>query len=198
MKNDYPSLNVHFLKESILCCQPSPLPEVVGLDSPALESFTDFQTVHPIRTYGNTTIDDAIKIMKLMQVRFLLIIDDKQKLTGVINSRDIQGRKPVEYAQAHGLTHKEITVAMIMTPTEKIHVAAMGSLTNARVGHVLNTLKSLNQPYLLVVDVDPDTHAETLRGLFAISQISQQLDEDINVLLGEAQSLLDLTSKRRQ
>jgi len=64
-------------------------------------------------------------------------------------------------------------VADIMTPVERLEAVDFADLSGARVGHVLETLKSRGRQHALVIDqVDGQ---QMVRGLLSLSQLCKQL-----------------------
>src|SRR5438034_49299 len=79
---------------------------------------------------------------------------------------------------------RELTVADVMTPAEKVEVIAYADIEGARVGHVLETLRRAGRQHALAVDFDEIPSRRPLelparrtmvRGIFSISQIARQL-----------------------
>jgi CBS domain containing-hemolysin-like protein len=155
--------------------RPPELPRLVHLDSPALEVMTDFRIVHAVTVSPALSIDDALETMKTRGVRLLLVTGDNEEVVGLITARDIQGEKPIKIAQASRIPHSEITVDAVMTPQSSIEVLNMLSVRNAQVGHMVATLKELARQHALVVEVDPETKEQCVRGMFSTTQISKQL-----------------------
>jgi hypothetical protein len=83
-----------------------------------------------------------------------------------------------------GLRRDELTVADIMIPAEQVEVIALDDVSAARVGHVLETLRTAGRQHALVVDFDEIPSGRPLvaparramvRGIFSLSQIARQL-----------------------
>ncbi len=79
-----------------------------------------------------------------------------------------------------------------MTGQESIIALNMISVRNAKVGHVVETLNQLKRQHILVVEIDEQTKAQRLRGLFSTSQISKQLGRNVAPERGAAQSLAEI------
>ncbi|MGB5275583.1 MAG: CBS domain-containing protein [Gammaproteobacteria bacterium] len=165
---------------------PEEFPELVHLDDPALLVFTDFSRVHPVTITADKTIDYALKKMKHAGIRLLLVVDDKERMIGLISAYTILGAKPVRLEEADRLDRSQITVAMLMDPRSRIRVLDMRNLRDAKVGHIVATLKDIEDSYLLVVEND------IVSGLFSASQISKQLGRSIMDLQEPARSFAEL------
>ncbi len=155
--------------------RPPELPRLVHLDSPAFEVMTDFRVVHAVTIAPEASIDEALEKMKVRGVRLLLVTAEDDTLVGLITAKDIQGEKPVKIAQESRIPRSAITVEAVMTPQNSIEVLNMLSVRNAQVGHIVATLQQLARQHVLVVEVDPGTKQQTVRGIFSTSQISKQL-----------------------
>ncbi len=173
-------------------CQHS---EHLSIEDPALEVMTDFHKARPVTTFPDTLIDDALEKMKTRSVRLLLVIDEDNCVIGLITATDIQGEKPVQLVRTTGAAHSQLTVAMLMTPLENIEVLSMTAVRNACIGHIVTTLRDLERQHTLVVDVDPDSGAQVIFGLFSSSQISKQLGMEVSDVMTPAHSLAEIHQK---
>lgn len=176
---------------------PPELPRLVHLDSPALEVMTDFRIVYPVTTTPDVSIDDALELMKVKGVRLLLVVDASDVVVGVITAKDIQGERPVKLAQASRISHAEITVEAIMTPQSEIEVLNLLSVRNVQVGTIVATLRELGRQHALVVEVDPDSRAQTVRGVFSTSQIGRQLGVEAARAVVRDSSFTEITADIR-
>lgn len=163
------------LKSGTYFEHPPELPRLVHLDSPALEVMTDLRVVHALTIAPSASIDEALEKMKVRGVRLLLVTADDGAIVGLVTAKDIQGEKPIKLAQTSRIPHSAITVGEVMTPQDSIEVLNMLSVRNAQVGHIVATLKALARQHALVVQVDPETKEQRVRGIFSTSQISKQL-----------------------
>ena len=138
--------------------------------SPALQVMTDLARVTPATIRPQAPLAGANQFMITRGVRLLLVVDDLEKVLGVITATDIHGERPVLEATQRGMRRDELTVADIMTPAAKVETLALADVENARVGHVLETLRRAGRQHTLVVDAEG-----AVRGIFSISQIARQL-----------------------
>jgi len=174
------------LTAGAMVTHPEELPELVHLEDPAMTVFTDFTREHPVTTSLDASIDHALEQMKHSGICVLLVIDEEQRLLGEITADDIMGDKPVRLAESSGLDHSEITVKMLMIPTDRIRVLDFEQLGTARVGHIIATLHALESRYVLV------TENGSIRGLYAAGQISRQLGRSIMEEEAPAHSLAEI------
>ena len=153
--------------------KPEEPPELVHFHDSAMLVFTDFSRVFPVTVTADKAIDDALQDMKNSGVRLLIVVNSKHRMIGLISADQIMGDDPVRLAEDRQLDHSQITVELLMQPQKQIQVLEMSHLRDARVGHIVATLHSLEQKHILVVD------AGVVRGLFSASQISRQLGRSI-------------------
>ncbi len=153
---------------------PTP-PRLVHLDDSALDVLTDFRHVWPVTTTPDVALDAALDAMKRAGVRLLLVVDGNDEIAGVITANDIQGERPVQIARAARIPREGITVGQVMTPRDQMEVLNLVSVRNARVGNIVATLRALERQHALVAEIDPESGAQILRGVFSTSQLSRQL-----------------------
>jgi len=175
---------------------PSP-PDWVFPNDPALAVFTDFEQVEPRTVDPDTRIDAALEQMKEQGVRLLLVTDASDVIVGIITARDIQGEKPIRMIEESRVARADIRVRDIMTPQPEIPVLNMISVEPATVGHILATLHALERQHVLVVEVDDETGAQCVRGLFSSSQIRKQMHTVEGDEIPAAHSLADIVTTVR-
>ena len=169
MQSAYMPRDCISLQASLPVEKPEEPPELVHFHDSAMLVFTDFSRVFPVTVTADRPIDDALQDMKNSGVRLLIVVNNKHRMIGLISADQIMGNDPVRLAEDRQLDHSQITVEMLMQPQKAIQVLEMSHLRDARVGHIVATLHSLEQKHLLVVD------AGVVSGLFSASQISRQL-----------------------
>lgn len=173
---------------------PQDPPELIHLDNPALDVMTDFELTRPVTVSPETPIARALETMKRAGVRLLLVTDGQREIIGLITASDIQGEKPIKYAEENRVENSAVTVRMIMAPLEQIRVLNMLSVRDSQVGHIIETLRELERQHVLVVEVD-DAGKQQVRGLFSASQISKYLGRDVFDSEHFAHSLAEMVSE---
>lgn len=151
-----------------------PEPHAVGAEDPALEVMTDFRQVRAITVPISVTMEYAAQRMRANRVHLLLVVDERNRVLGLVTSTDIEGDKPVRLVHDRGLRRAEITVGDLMTPLARLEVIDFDDVAHARVGHVVATLKATGRQHAMVVDRDARGRP-MVRGLFALSQLARQL-----------------------
>lgn len=167
------------LKSSTPCHTPDGLRPLVHLDDPAIRVMTDFRQVTPITIEPHLKITSALHKMTETGVRLLFVPDRDDHIIGVISAKDIQGERPIRLARESGIHHDNIRVETIMTPLEEVMAVDIRAVNDARVGHIVNTLRSLERQHTLVFEVDRQTGQHIIRGLFSTTHISRLLGQDI-------------------
>jgi CBS domain-containing protein len=162
----------------------------VSFDSPALLVMTDLKRVAAATISPQDTMDQAHAFMIQRGVRMLLALDGQQVLAGIITSNDILGEKPVAVAQERRIHHRDILVADVMTPADRLEAFDMHAVQSARVGQVVASLQHARRHHALVVQTGADGVRE-VRGLFSLSQIARQLGMPLQ-LPAEAKSFAEI------
>jgi CBS-domain-containing membrane protein len=123
----------------------------VTLDSPATSVFTSFSERPPVVVEETTSLDDAIATLQRAHVRFVLVVDKRGKLLGVLPSHVLAGDQPMMVANRRGVSRNELMVKNLMTPKQELKAIALTALEHARVGDLLHTLQSTGEQHLLIV-----------------------------------------------
>ena len=151
------------------------MPRSVDARSAAVEVMTDLHRV-PAATVSETlSLDDARRAMVLRGVRMLFIVDSQRAVTGLITASDLLGEKPVTYARERGVKAADLVVSDIMTPVHSIDAFSLMDVLNARVGDVVEALRSLGRQHALVVESVDTGAVPAIRGIFSASQIARQM-----------------------
>jgi len=104
----------------------------------------------------------------------LLVMDDTDKVTGLLTATDVLGDKPVRFLQQMGGTRADILVRDVMTVQQELEVSKLEDVQKAKVGDILATLKASGRQHAMVVEENADG-SQTVRGLFSATQIARQL-----------------------
>jgi CBS-domain-containing membrane protein len=150
------------------------LPQNVTLNDSAVNVMTDLRSVSVVNVRAKTPLDKANAKMIRYGVRTLLVLDDADKVTGLLTATDVLGEKPVRFLQQVGGTHADIMVRDVMTVQRDLEVLKLDDVQQAKVGSILATLKAAGRQHALVVEENADG-SQTVRGLFSATQIARQL-----------------------
>lgn len=150
-------------------------PNPVKVSAYALEVMTDLRFVPVASIRPGATLEVATQRMIARGVRLLLVVDDDDKLVGLITARDTEGERPAAVAAREGIAVGQIGISQVMTPAAEIEVLQLEEVLHARVGDIVATLKHSWRQHALVQEEDPYSGMPLIRGIFSASQIARQL-----------------------
>lgn len=150
------------------------LPQNVKLTDSALSVMTDLRSISVVNVRAMTSMEKANAKMIRYGVRTLLVLDDADKVIGLLTASDVLGEKPVRFLQQVGGTHADILVRDVMTVPRDLEVLKLEDVTKAKVGDILATLKAHGRQHAMAVEENADG-SQTVRGLFSATQIARQL-----------------------
>ena len=176
--SSYSRLSVHHLDLSAGLLRPAcVLPDRVMLDNPALDVMTDFSRLTAFIATPGDTVKQAEERMLRRKIRLLFVMDEQDRVAGIITSTDIYGEKPMQVVQSRGIRRDEVLVADIMTPVAQLEAVNLDDVKSAKAGHVLATLKASGRQHALVMETVEGR--PMVRGLLSLSQLSKQLGVDV-------------------
>lgn len=175
MKSEYQNLPHRSLSSGTLVTHAKRSTDVkAGLEDPALSMMTDFNHVRPFSTTTTATINEISQKMIACGVRLLFVADNDNALLGLVTYNDIFGEKPVRYLQENGGKREEISVQDIMTPLARLEALEIADILKARIGDIVETMKSSGRQHILVVKDQVD-ETQAISGLFSSTQIEKRL-----------------------
>jgi CBS-domain-containing membrane protein len=118
--------------------------------------------------------------MRRYGVRTLLVLDETDKVLGLLTTTDILGEKPMRFLQHMGGTHADIMVRDIMTPQRELEVLRFQDVSAAKVGHILSTLKASGRQHAMVIEENINL-PQAICGIFSATQIARQLGVQIHI-----------------
>lgn len=181
MNREYTALTPHLLKVGASFVRPTQiLPERVTLEDSALNVMTDLKMVSVITVRAKTPMEKAHDKMKRYGVRTLIVLDEADKVLGILTASDIMGEKPMRFLQQMGGTHVDIIVRDIMTPQRELEVLNWQDVESAKIGHILATLKAAGRQHAMVVEENVNG-MQAIRGIFSATQIARQLGVQIEI-----------------
>lgn len=161
------------LSSGVRLCRPTQDQPATTLESAALLVMTDLTRVAAAVASPATTVDEANRYMMRRGVRMLLVLDDQERLCGIVTATDILGEKPVTLARERGVRRSDILVADVMTPASRLDAFDIRTVKGASVGHVVASLQRSRRHHALVVQ--DSAEGVEVRGVFSLSQIARQL-----------------------
>ncbi|MDX1592868.1 MAG: CBS domain-containing protein [Gammaproteobacteria bacterium] len=163
----------------------------VETDGPAVTVMTDLSQSRLVTVRTEVGLDEAQDLMMRSGVRMLMVIDDRDRIVGLVTSRDLIGEKPIHFASEQRVRRDEIRVADVMTPKSRMDVMRFEDVQKARVGDIVQTLRESARQHAVVVEPNPGGDEMLLRGIFSITQIGRQLGIEIEPT-GAVQSFAEL------
>lgn len=174
MTLDYAALPLRALAPGALLRPATPHGgERLTLDSRALTVMTDFAVVPAATIEPDASVDDANRSMIRRGVRSLIVIDHDRHVLGIITATDVLGERPMQLALERNVQHHEILVRELMTAIDRMEVLPLDALLDAKIGHVVATLRKAGRQHALVAEEGPG--GDVIRGIFSLSQIAAQL-----------------------
>jgi CBS domain-containing protein len=179
MQRDYAPIAAQPMRAGAIVRQPAldPAPPITDGD-PALSVMTDLARVPAVLVDPEVDIEAAMRIMIRRNVRSLFVANVDNEILGLITATDLLGEKPLQYLQQYGGRRRDIRVRELMTPHARLEVLPMAQVAQARVGHVLATLRHAGRQHAMVVEEDADGR-QVVRGVFSASQLEKQLGRPI-------------------
>lgn len=175
MNKDFAPLTSYPFKPGSGFARPSQvLPRSVTMNDAATNVMTDLRSVTVVNVRAKSSLDKANEKMIRYGVRTLLVLDEQDKVTGILTATDVLGEKPVRFLQEMGGTHADILVRDVMTVQRDLEVLLLDDVQKAKVGNILATLKKAGRQHAMVVEDNQDG-SQTVRGLFSATQIARQL-----------------------
>jgi hypothetical protein len=175
MKHEYHNLPNNLLASGTLITQNKRGKSIkISLDDAAFSMMTNFNHIKPFSTTGHASIEEMNAKMIACGVRLLFVAEQDEVLIGLVTYNDIFGEKPLKYIQENGGKREEILARDIMTPLNRLEALQLADILTARVGDIVETMKSSGRQHILVCESQPDgSHAIT--GLFSSTQIENRL-----------------------
>ncbi len=171
--SDYYPLSTLYLAGAVRVFQPV-LPKSVTLDSIAQDVMTDLRRTHIAVISSEVTMESANAYMMQRGVRLLFVMNQEEKLDGIITATDILGEKPMRFIQERRVKHCDILVSDIMTPVGKLEAVSIEEVKHAKVGNVVASLRDSERQHTLVTDKGVDG-LPIILGIFSLTQIEKQL-----------------------
>jgi len=171
--SDYNPLSTLYLTGAVRIFQ-TVLPKHVTLDSLALDVMTDLRRTHIAVISPDVKMESANAYMMQRGVRLLFVMNQEEKLDGIITATDILGEKPLRFIQERRVKHCDILVSDIMTHVSKLEAVSIEEVKHAKVGNVVASLRDSERQHTLVTDKGTDG-LPTILGIFSLTQIEKQL-----------------------
>lgn len=140
---------------------------------PALSQMTDLRRGPCVVADHLDDLDGTLHVMLRARVHMAFVTGVDGELLGHVSRDDLQGEKPLLKALADHVRHEELTLEQVMTPVSQWQVVTLDSLTHARLGDVVATLRAHSLRYLLVLA--PQGPQQAVCGVFSAQRLEQAL-----------------------
>jgi CBS-domain-containing membrane protein len=175
---DYHPLSARYLTGNVLVSRP-PQSKSVTLESSVFDVMTDLRQNDAAVIEPHVSMEFANSYMIQRGVRSLLVLNQDQSLKGIITATDILGEKPLRFIQDRRARHDEILVSDVMTSLEHLEVFSIEEVQNAKVGHIVASLRDTGRQHILVMENNAD-NKPSVCGIFSLTQIERQLGVTIS------------------
>lgn len=146
------------------------------LTSPALQLVTDFKQSQPEMISETTPASDVLALMQIERSKLKLVVDEQGELSGLIHL-DHLSDQAIMRRVAQGNERREIKVADLMRPRERIKALAWQQLQHCTIADVLNTLQSSGEQHCVVVDRE----SHHIRGVISAQDIARRLHLPVHI-----------------
>jgi len=149
---------------------------LIDLTSPALEMVNNFTQKDPLRAHFDTSIIDALYQTSSQHTDFILVVDDNQKLIGLVSSADLQSAKIMMLAQRLNVNRADVSLRYVMTPISHLTGVSMQSLSYACIGDALQTMEHNGAMFLLVTTANNE-----ICGLISAREITKTFSIPLHI-----------------
>lgn len=140
------------------------------LHSSALEFMTDFTKIKPLVIESDLTAIETRTLMTKAHVRLKIVLNSEGEFIGLVSANDLIDRK-ITQKVAEGEKRGEISIMDFMVPKHKLRALNYNQVKQSNISDVIDALKEYGKQHCLIVDSD----ANSVRGIFSVSDISRKL-----------------------
>ncbi|WP_339723336.1 CBS domain-containing protein [uncultured Paraglaciecola sp.] len=144
--------------------------------SPAEYVVNDINCVISQMLSPDTSIDEALTVMRLSNRKSTLYIGMDSKLLGVISGFTLVSRVVLMVAKRKGVARADLTVADVMSLTYKMPALRKSQVHRACIGDIKQTMESLGEAHIQVLDEN-----NKICGLISSTDISRVLHEPVYI-----------------
>ncbi len=166
----------HSVPDHVVRPEEHPQDARMQLSTPALQALQDFRQHPPATLLDRLSIENAIPLFKVLQLRYLLVENTLGEFQGILAAADVLGPKLLTRMRLQQALPDEFQVRDLMVPRRELWSIPFSALRNAKVGDVLHTLEVMGQSFLCVHDGSSPT-ASNLRSVFCARDLAQRLGE---------------------
>lgn len=150
--------------------------EPLDLSSPAIFVMTDFTRRSPKIIDEDTSVDEALLIMRKSHNKSKLVVTKNLTMLGIVNMADLLSRKVLMAANKKGISRQDVTVNDLMVKLTDLHAVRYEKIVQSCIGDVLTTMRAFGEQHLLVLDGE-----NNLRGMISAVDISRSLHIPLDI-----------------
>tara|TARA_R110001592_G_scaffold140906_1_gene362026 strand:- start:7125 stop:7685 length:561 start_codon:yes stop_codon:yes gene_type:complete len=151
-------------------------PELISVDTSAIEVFTDFKLNQPMIIEADTLAIDAQKFMLKAHVRLKIVVDQNNNFLGILSLDDLTSQEIIKHV-SQGDSREELTVTDFMRSKKDLQGFNYAAVKKASIMDVIQALKTTGQQHCLVVDFEENK----IRGIISASDISRKLKLPLDI-----------------
>tara|TARA_R110002153_G_scaffold940_8_gene4279 strand:+ start:2331 stop:2918 length:588 start_codon:yes stop_codon:yes gene_type:complete len=124
----------------------------------------------------DTSIDEALTVMRLSNRKSSLYVGTDTKLLGVVSGFTLVSRVVLMTANRKGVARADLTVSDVMSQAYKMPALRKNNVHRACIGDIKKTMESLGEAHIQVVDEN-----NKICGVISSTDISRVLDEPVYI-----------------
>lgn len=124
----------------------------------------------------DTSIDEALIIMRQRSLKSKLYVGTGAKLLGVVDRYTLVSRNVLMIANRKGLTRNDLTVTDVMNVIAKMPIVRQDIVRQSCIGDILFTMQKLGESHLQIID-----NNNKICGLVSAIDISIALDRPVEI-----------------
>lgn len=124
----------------------------------------------------DTSIDEALSVMRLSNRKSKLYVGTDTKLLGVVSGLTLLSRVVLMTANKKGVARADLTVSDVMSQAYKMPALRKSNVHRACIGDIKETMESLGEAHIQVVDEN-----NKICGIISSTDISRVLHEPVYI-----------------
>ncbi|WMN59458.1 CBS domain-containing protein [Pseudoalteromonas xiamenensis] len=151
-------------------------PTTVSLDNLAIDAMHTLNVQAPHMLDVETSIDEALLILKRTHNRTSVVVDSYNNMLGLISKARLTSSYVLKAVAKTGLSRKDLTVGDLMISKANLKCVTDTSIKSARVVDVLKMLESEGHEHLLVVNAQ----SKTVIGYFDLIDMAKMVGRPLS------------------
>ncbi|GAC17667.1 CBS domain-containing protein [Paraglaciecola arctica] len=148
----------------------------VDIHSSAEHVVNDIDCIVSQMIAPDTSIDEALTVMRLSNRKSKLYVGTDTKLLGVVSGFTLVSRVVLMIANRKGVARADLTVSDVMSQAYKMPALRKSNVHRACIGDIKKTMESLGEAHIQVVDEN-----NKICGVISSTDISRVLDEPVYI-----------------